>query len=69
MLNEYEVPKYFWVDVVSIVCYVLNRMLVRPILKITHYELFKGGKLNVAHLNFFGCKCCVKQWKRKLRKI
>jgi len=33
MLNEYNVLKYFWVDAVSTACYVLNRMLIRPILK------------------------------------
>jgi len=49
MLNEYDVPTYFWADAVSIACYVLNRMLIRPILKITPYELFKGRKPNVAH--------------------
>ena len=59
MLNEYEVPKYFWVDVVSTTSYVLNRMLIRPILKITPYELLKGKKPNVAHLKIFGCKCLV----------
>jgi len=56
MLNEYEVPKYFWADAVNTACYVLNRMLIRPILKITAYELFKGRKLNVAHLKIFGYK-------------
>ena len=59
MLNEYYVPKYFWADAVSTACYVLNRMLIRPILKVTPYELFKGRKLNVAHLKIFGCKCFV----------
>jgi len=59
MLNEHNVPKYFWVDAVSTACYVLNRMLIRPILKITPYELFKGRKLNVAHLKIFGCTCFV----------
>ena len=59
MLNEYDVPKYFWADVVSTACYVLNRMLIRPILKVTPYELFKGRKPNVAHLKIFGCKCFV----------
>ena len=52
-------PKYFWVDVVSTTSYVLNRMLIRPILKITPYELLKGKKPNVAHLKIFGCKCLV----------
>ena len=55
MLNEYDIPKYFWTNVVSIVCYVLNRMLIRPILKIT----FKGRKPNVSHLKIFRCKCFV----------
>ena len=59
MLNEYNVPKYFWVDVVSTTCYVLNRMLIRPILKITPYELFKGRKPNGAHLKIFGCTCFI----------
>jgi len=59
MLNEYEVPKSFWADVVSTTCYVLNRMLIRPILKSTPYQLFKGKKPNVAHLKIFGCKCFV----------
>ena len=52
-------PKYFWVDVVSRDCYVLNRMLIRPILKINPYKLFKRRKPNVAHLKIFGCKCFV----------
>jgi len=59
MLNKHNVPKYFWVDAVSTACYVLNRMLIRPILKITPYELFKGRKPNVAHLKIFGCTCFV----------
>ena len=57
MLNKYDVPKYFWADAVSTACYVLNRMLIKPILKITPYELFKGRKPNVTHLKIFGCKC------------
>jgi len=59
MLNETELPKYFWVDVVSTTCYVLNRVLIRPMLKKTTYELFKGRKPNVSHLKVFGCKCFI----------
>jgi len=59
MLNETELPKYFWADVVSTTCYVLNRVLIRPILKKTPYELFKGRKPNVSHLKVFGCKCFI----------
>ena len=35
----------------------LNRVLIRPILKKTPYELFKGRKPNISHFRvFFGCK-------------
>jgi len=58
-LNETELPKYLWADVVSITCYVLNRVLIKPILKKTPYELFKGRKPNISHLKVFGCKCFI----------
>ena len=58
-LNETRLPKYFWADVVHIVCDTLNRVLIRPILKKTPYELYKGRKLNISHLRVFGCKCFV----------
>ena len=40
-------------------CYVLNRMLIRLILKITPYELFKSIKPNFGHLKIFRCTCFV----------
>jgi len=54
MLSESSLPKYFWVDAVSTSCYVMNRVLIRPILKKTSYELFNGRNLRV-----FGCSCFV----------
>ena len=33
MLNENNVPKYLWAKMVNTACYVLNRILLRPILK------------------------------------
>jgi len=59
LLNETKQPKYFRADVVSIICYTLNRVLIRPILKKTPYELYKGRKTNISHLRVFGCKCFV----------
>jgi len=50
MLNETRLPKYFWADAVTTACYVLNRVLIRPILKKTPYELFRGRKPNLSHL-------------------
>ena len=38
MLNENGLPKYFRADAVSTACYVLNRVLIKPILKRTPYE-------------------------------
>ena len=42
MLNENALPKYFWADAVNIACYVSNRVLIRPILKKTPYELLEN---------------------------
>ena len=44
---------------INIACYILNRALIRPILKKTPYELFNGRKPNISHLHVFGCKCFV----------
>ena len=56
MLNEYDIPKYFWVDVVYTTSCVLNKTLIRPILKKTPYELYKGREPNISHLRVFVCK-------------
>jgi len=52
-------PKYFWADAIHIVCYTLNRVLIRPILKKNPYELYKGRKSNISHLRVFGSKCFI----------
>jgi len=59
MLNENSLPMYFWADAVNIACYVLNRLLIRPILKKTPYEVFKGRRPVLSHLKVFGCKCFI----------
>ena len=59
MLSESSLPKYFWADAVSTSCYVMNRVLIWPILKKTPYELFNGRKPNISHLKVFGCSCFV----------
>jgi len=56
ILSESSLPKYFWAYVVSNACYVMNRVLIRPILKKTPYELLIGRKPNIGHLKVFGCK-------------
>jgi len=54
MLNESSLPKYLWDDIVYTASYVLNRTLIRPLLKKTSYELYKGKKPNISHLRVFG---------------
>jgi len=38
---------------------VLNRVLIRPVLKLTPYEIFKGRKPNISYFKAFGCKCFI----------
>ena len=59
MLIENGLAKNYWAKAVNTANYVLNRCLIRPILKKTPYELFKGRKPNIAYLRPFGCKCFI----------
>jgi len=59
LLNDYNLPKYFWVDAVNTTCYVLNHALIRPVLKKTPYELYKRRKPNISHFKVFWSKCFV----------
>ena len=62
-------PKYFWGEVVHTSCYVLNRVSIRPILKKTPYELWKGKKPNISYFKVFGCKCFILNQKDDLGKF
>ena len=50
MLSENGLPKYFWAEAVNTACYITNRALIRPLLKKTPYELYRGKKPNVEYL-------------------
>ncbi|XP_070015340.1 uncharacterized protein [Nicotiana sylvestris] len=41
MLLDHSLPNHFWAEGVSTTCHILNRCLIRPILKKTPYELWK----------------------------
>ncbi|KAH9768815.1 Integrase catalytic domain-containing protein [Citrus sinensis] len=69
MLNENSLPKYFWAEAVNTTCYVLNRMLIRPNLDKTPYELWKDRKPNIGYFKVFGCKCFVLNTKDNLGKF
>ena len=59
MLCEGNLPKYFWAEAVSTACYILNRVLIRSILKKTPYELWNDRKPNINYFHVFGCKCFI----------
>ncbi|RVW47390.1 Retrovirus-related Pol polyprotein from transposon RE1 [Vitis vinifera] len=69
MLNENNLPKYFWAEAVNTSCYVLNRILLRPILKKTPYELWKNKKPNISYFKVFGCKSFILNTKDNLGKF
>ena len=69
MLNENALPKYVWAEAVNTACYVLNRVLVRPHLNKTPYELWKDRKPNIGYFKVFGCKCFILNTKDSLSKF
>ncbi|KAH9778649.1 hypothetical protein KPL71_007414 [Citrus sinensis] len=69
MLNENSLPNYFWVEAVNTACYVLNRVLIRPNLNKTPYELWKYRKPNIGYFKVFGYKCFVLNTKDNLGKF
>ena len=69
MLNENNFPKYFWAEAINTSCYVLNRILLRHILKKTPYELWKNKKPNISYFKVFGCKCFILNTKYNLENL
>jgi hypothetical protein len=59
MLNEHKTPRRFWVDAISTVCYISNRIFLRSILNLNPFELRFGRKTSVSHLRPLGCKCFI----------
>ena len=47
MLCENNLPKYFWVEAINTSCYIINRAMIRPILKKTPYELLEKESLTL----------------------
>ncbi|XP_070022372.1 uncharacterized protein [Nicotiana sylvestris] len=56
MLLDHSLPNHFWAEGVSTSCHILNRCLIRPILKKTPYELWKGKCPNISYFHPFGSK-------------
>ncbi|GJX88413.1 retrovirus-related pol polyprotein from transposon TNT 1-94 [Tanacetum coccineum] len=52
MLNEQSIPQKFWCNAVDTSTYILNRILIRPIIGKTPYEIFRDESLYDAWTRF-----------------
>jgi hypothetical protein len=55
MLNEKNLPNYFWAEVVATAIYIINRTPTVVVHGMTPEEKFTCKKPNVSHLKVFGC--------------
>ena len=59
MLNDYELPRYFWAEAINTACDVINRVHLRRDKMKTPYEIWKGKKPNISYFHPFGCKVFI----------
>jgi hypothetical protein len=59
MLDEHRTPRRFWVNAISIACYISNRIFLCSIWHLTLFKLYFGRKPSVSHFKPFQCKCFV----------
>ena len=69
MLLESNLSKGFWTEAVNTTCYIQNRIFLRPILKKTLYELWKGKKSNISYFHIFGSDCFILNTRDKVSKF
>ncbi|GJZ69731.1 retrovirus-related pol polyprotein from transposon TNT 1-94 [Tanacetum coccineum] len=69
MLNEQSIPQNFWCNAIDTSTYILNRILIRPILGKTPYEIFRGRKPSLEYFKVFGSKCFILNTKDHLTKF
>ena len=58
MLEEANLPTYFWEKAISTACFTHNCTLINRH-GATPYQSLKGKKPSLKHLHIFGCKCFV----------
>ena len=58
MLEEANLPTYFWEEAINTVCFTQNCTLINRH-GVTPYQSLKGKKPSLKHLHIFGCKCFV----------
>ncbi|KAL8099440.1 hypothetical protein AgCh_031901 [Apium graveolens] len=59
MLNEANLPTYFWAEAVNTTCYTQNRTLINKMYEKIPYELMANKKPSVKYFHVFGGKCFV----------
>ncbi|GJS23835.1 retrovirus-related pol polyprotein from transposon TNT 1-94 [Tanacetum coccineum] len=69
MINEQPIPQKFWCNAVDTSTYILNRILIRPILGKTPYEILRGRKPTLDYFKVFGSKCFILNTKDYLTKF
>jgi hypothetical protein len=55
MLNEKNLPNYFWAEAVATAVYIMTRTPTTAVHSMTPEKKFIGKKLDVSHLRVFGC--------------
>jgi hypothetical protein len=55
MLNEKNLPNYFWAKMVTTTVYIMDQTPTTSIHGMTPEKKFTGKKPNVSHLRVFGC--------------
>ncbi|GJT83566.1 retrovirus-related pol polyprotein from transposon TNT 1-94 [Tanacetum coccineum] len=69
MLNEQSILQKFWCNAMDTSTYILNRILIRPILGKTPYEILRGMKPTFDYFKVFRNKCFVLNIKENLTKF
>jgi transposase InsO family protein len=69
MLNEKNLPNYFWVEVVATTIYIMNRTPTVVVHGMTLEQKFTSKKPDVSHLRMFGCIAYVHVLNEKRSKL
>jgi hypothetical protein len=69
MLNEKNLPNYFWTKIVAIAIYIMNRTPIMAAHAMTFEEKFTCKKLDVSHLRVFGYIAYVHVLEEKRSKL
>jgi hypothetical protein len=69
ILNEKNLPNYFWAEVVVIAVYIMNRTPIATVHGMTPEEKFTCKKPDVSHLRMFGCIAYVHVLDEKKSKL